>query len=124
MTLLLASLNASDMRDASRANFAVAKFNNLGVDVAAVQETHFESDLDDYVPKNLFEVYSAYGGPSSRGVSLLVKRSLNAVTDIVFAGAGGRLIVADVAVRSYKFRVVAVYAPNIVAERKAFFRQL
>ena len=42
MTLLLASLNARGLRDASRASFAVAELINLGVDVAAVQETHFE----------------------------------------------------------------------------------
>ena len=34
---------------------------------------------------------------------------------------GGRLVVADVAVKSFKFRLVAVYAPNIVVERVSFF---
>ena len=29
----------------------------------------------------------------------------------------------DVAVKSFKFRLVAVYAPNIVAERVSFFRR-
>ena len=36
---------------------------------------------------------------------------------------GGRLVVADVTVKSFKFRLVAVYAPN-VAERVSFFRRL
>ena len=39
-------------------------------------------------------------------------------------GGGSRLVVADVAVKSFKFRVIAVYAPNIVAERVSFFRRL
>ena len=36
----------------------------------------------------------------------------------------GRLVEADVAIKSFKFRVVAVYAPNIVVERTSFFRGL
>ena len=58
------------------------------------------------------------------GIYLLVGRSLNANVNVVYAGDEGRLVVADVAVKSFKFRLVAVYAPNIVAERVSFFRQL
>ena len=58
------------------------------------------------------------------GVSLLVRRSLTGDVDLVSAGDGGQLAVADVAVKSFKFRLVAVYAPNIAAERVSFFRRL
>ena len=58
------------------------------------------------------------------GVSLLVGRSLDADVDVVLVGDGGRLVVADVAVKSFKFRLVAVYATSIVAERVSFFRRL
>ena len=44
--------------------------------------------------------------------------------DVVFAGYGGRLVVADVAVNSFKFLLVAVYAPNIAVERVSFFCRL
>ena len=71
-----------------------------------------ESDLD---------VFSAYGSRTSVGVSLLVGRSLDAD---VFAGDGGRLVVADVAVKSFKFRLVVLYASNIAAERVSFFCRL
>ena len=56
--------------------------------------------------------------------SLLVGRSLDADVDVVFAGDGGRLVVADVAVKSFKFRLVVVYAPNTAVERVSFFRRL
>ena len=36
----------------------------------------------------------------------------------------GRLVVADVAVKSFKFQLVAVYAPNTAVERVPFFRRL
>ena len=50
---------------------------------------------------------------------------------VVFASDGGRLVVADVAVKSFKFRLVVVYAPgtavyasNIAVERVSFFHRL
>ena len=70
-----------------------------------------------------FNVFSAYGSHTSAGVSLLVGRSLDADVDVVFAGDGGWLVVADVAVKSLKFRLVAVYMSNISTDRVSFFRR-
>ena len=55
---------------------------------------------------------------------MLVGRSLDVDVDVVFAGDGGRLVVVNVAVKSFKFRLVAVYVPNSAAERLSFFRRL
>ena len=92
---------------------------NLSVDVAAVQNS-----LHLRVLENDFNVFSAYGSHSSAGVSLLVGHSLDADVDVVFAGDEGRLVVADVAVKSFKFRLVVVYAPNIAVKKASFFRRL
>ena len=62
--------------------------------------------------------------PLVSGVSLLVVRSLDADVNVVFAGDESRLVVADIAVKSFKFRVVVVYAPNSIAERTSFFHRL
>ena len=102
----------------------LGELKKLCVDVAAVQESHFTCGAECRVLECDFNVFSAYSSHASAGVSLLVGRSLDADVDVVFAGDGGRLIVADVAVKSFKFRLVAVYAPNIFAERVPFFRWL
>ena len=119
MALNLASLNVRGLRDSSKCARLLGELKNLCVDVAAVQETHIICNADCRVLENDFNVFSAYG---SR-VSLLFGRSLDADVDI-FAGDGGWLVVADVAVKSFKFRLVAVYASNIAAERVSFFRRL
>ena len=102
----------------------LSELKTLGVDVAAVQETNFTCGADCRVLESDFNVFSAYGSRASAGVSLLVGRSLDTDVDVVFAGDRGRLVVADVAVKSFKFRLVAVYAPDIAAERISFFRRL
>ena len=71
-----------------------------------------------------FVVFSAFGSCCGIGVSLLVGRSLNANVNLVFAGDKGRLVVADIAIKTFEFRVVAVYAPNTAGKRHSFFRQL
>ena len=124
MALYLATLNVRGLRDSSKCVRLLDELKVLRVDVAAVQETHFICAADCRILETILNVFSAYSSRSSAGVSLLVGRSLDADIDVVFAGDGDRLVVADVAVKSFKFRLVAVYAPNIVVERVSFFRRL
>ena len=67
------------------------------LNVAAVQEIHFICEADCRVLEDNFVVYSAFSSRLNAGVSLLVRRSLDAIVNLVFAGDGGRLLVADVA---------------------------
>ena len=55
---------------------------------------------------------------------MLIGCSLNADVKLVLADVEGWLVVADVAVKIFEFRVGADYAPNIAAERVSFFRRL
>ena len=103
MTLNVASLNPRGLRDASKCVHLLAELSNLCVDVAAVQETHFTCETDCRVLEDDFVVYLAFGSRLSAGVSLLVGRSLDAIVNIVFAGDEGRLLVADVAVKTFEF---------------------
>ena len=122
--MIKVSLNVKGLRDSSKCTRLLAELKNLCVDVAAVQETHFTCGADCRVLESDFNVFSAYGSRTSAGVSLLVGHSLDADVDVVFTGDGGWLVVADVAVKSFKFRLVAVYVSNIAAERVSFFRRL
>ena len=124
MALNVASLNARGLRDASKCVHLLAELLNLCLDVAAVQETHFICKVDCRVLRDDFVIYSAFGSHLSAGVSLLVGHSLDAIVDVVFAGDGGRLLVADVTMKTFEFRIAAVYAPNSAAERRPILRRL
>ena len=82
------------------------------------------STRDYQVLKNDYVVLLASVSRSSVGVSLLIGRSLIADVNLVLADDRGRLLVADVAIKSFEFLVVAVYMPNIAAGRVYFFRRL
>ena len=108
MALNLASLNVKELRDSSKCTRLLGELKNLCADCRVLESN--------------FDVFSAYSSRISAGVSLLVGRSLD--VDVVFAGDRGRLVLADVAMKSFKFCLVAVYASNIAAERISFFRRL
>ena len=123
MTLNLASWNVRGLKDPSRCSRLLGELSNLGVNVASVQEIHFICAADCRPLEGDF-VVSAFGSRYGAGVSLLVGHSLDANVNVVFAGDEGRLVVADIAVKTFEFRVVAVYAPNSSGERRSFYRRL
>ena len=100
------------------------ELSNLRVNVAAVQEIRFICAADYRPLEGDFVVFSVFSSRCGTGVSLLVGCSLNANVNIVFAGDEGRLVVADIAIKTFEFRVVAVYAPNTGGERRSFYRWL
>ena len=123
MALKVASLNARGLRDASECT-CLLNSRTFCLNIAAVQETHFTCKADFRVMEDDFIVFSAFGSRLSIGVSRLVGRSLDAIVNLVFAGDGGRLLVAGVVVKTFEFRIAAVHAPITAAERCPFFRRL
>ena len=121
-TLNLACINVKLLRDLSKCSRLFDELSNFFVGIGAVQETHFICVADGRVLKNDFVVHSAFGDRSCAVVFLLVGRSLNADVNLVFADDGGRLVIADVAVKSLASRVDALYVS--AGERRSFFRRL
>ena len=91
------------------------------VDIATVQKTHFTYAADCRMLKDDYVVFSSYGSRSSVGVYLLIGRCLNADVNLVIVVNGGRLFVADAAVKMFEFQVVAASVTKIVLERVSLF---
>lgn len=123
-SLRLASLNVRGLRDASRKLRVARDLQRLGVDICCIQETHFiPSDYQGVLLRD-FQLYSAHYDTHARGVTWLVKRTLDASCDPIYADPEGRLLVLDVTVKDVAFRFIGVYAPNNHAELVSFFRRI
>ena len=120
MALNLATLNAKRLRDPSKWAHCLCELSNLRVIVTAVQETHFTRTADFRVLEDDYVVPSAYDSCSSVVVSLLIGRGLNADVNLVLADDGTDCLWLMLPL-SFEFRLVAVYAPNIIAERVSLF---
>ena len=124
MALNICTLNTRGLRDSSRAARLLRSLIEFQIDVVALQETHFVSSVDERVFRNDYFVFSSYGTTSGRGVTLLVKQSLDAVVNVVFRDEVGRLLVADLSVEEKHFRLVIVHAPCNIRKRRNFFAAL
>ena len=113
MTLNVASLNVRKLRDPSKCTHLLGELANFCVNVAAVQEIHFICAEDCRVLVGDFVVISAFGSRCSVGVSLLVRRSLYAIFNFVFADDGCWLAVADVK----SFEAEAAICAGLVTEK-------
>ena len=67
---------------------------------------------------------SAYFDGSSRGVTWLVSRRLDATCALVLSDPAGRLCVLDVTIKDKAFRLIGVLGPNATSELPAFFRRI
>ena len=124
MDLRLASVNVRGLRADSRKWRLSLDLQHLGVDICCVQETHFIPGDHLRTLSKTFKAYSAYYNSRSRGVSWLVKRSLDASCDPCYLDPEGRLCVLDVTIKGRAFRLIGVYAPNSQVELAAFFRRI
>ena len=120
ISLNLATLNARGLRDPSKCVHLLVELSNLSVNVASVQETRFTYAADCRALEKDFIIFSAHDRRSSAGVSLQIRRDLDADVNVVFAVDWGRLVVVDVAIKSFKLRVTVVYAPYIAPKGASF----
>ena len=115
--------NARWLRDPSKCVRCLENSRTPSVCHCSARDSlHFHCGLS--VTKNDYAVLSVYGNRNSVGVSLLIGHSCTADVNLVLEDERSRLVVADVAVKSFKFQVYAVYTPNIVAESVFHFRRL
>ncbi|CAN7976931.1 unnamed protein product, partial [Ixodes persulcatus] len=95
------------------------------LDIVAVQETKVESeDRTEFMVRpftTLYNVCVSHAVGTSAGCLLLVRQSLGATVQAVTTCDSGRFVVCDLLFSSFEWRIICVYAPTRVEERRAFF---
>lgn len=95
------------------------------LDIFAVQETKVDSkeDTDKLVQpfQANFDVCVSHASGSSGGCLLFIRRALNPNDYDITVDNVGRLIVCDFSMFEMRWRVLCVYCPNQISERKEFF---
>lgn len=99
---------------------------DVGIDILAVQETKLSHD--EKIAKALepflfnYEVCVSHAVASSGGCFLLLKKALPITELSIVTDDYGRFISCDFVLFDKEWRVICVYAPNVVPEREDFFR--
>ena len=93
--------------------------------IAFSQETHIDENIEKEIRNNSkFEIVSSHGTSVSRGVSILLNKSLNFAILDKWEDKDGRLLLINIQIDDTIFTLVCIYAPNCKTARNAFFKKV
>ena len=120
--------NVNSLRKRSKINKVYAALRALGFpDVVCFQETH--SDVFHYTRYKTrfcqYYVYAAHGNSRSRGVVILIKKTLDFLVNQSFIDAEGRYIILKGTLNNTVFNIACLYAPfDTKANKEKFFNKI
>lgn len=127
LTLRVATLNVRGLADRKRQSQLYRIINEQDLDIVALQETKVESEENTERMVRSFcsryQVCVSHAVGYSAGCLLLIRQSIGAVVQAVTSDTRGRMVVCDLVFASKEWRVICVYAPIRVDERKGFFEE-
>jgi len=120
------SLNAQGLRDVSKRQRVLQWVTHQKANVLYLQETHFTSDIKLAVDDEFSEwhCYHAFGAGNSRGVSILINKSLAVDIDHVAIDKYGRYLFLNLTLGSDYMTLLNIYAHNDRQLRNNFFSSL
>lgn len=121
----LATLNVRGLSAKRRQNQLYRIVTEKDLDIIAIQETKVESEDQTDVMVQPFTtryyVCVSHAVGLSAGCALLIRKSLEGVIENITACQNGRFVFCDFSLSSEQWRVICVYAPTRVQERRDFF---
>lgn len=126
--LRIATLNVRGLAAGRRQNQLYRLVTEQDLDVVAIQETKVEGeDQTERMVRPFTARYDAcvsHAVGKSAGCVLFVRKCLGAVIHSVVTCELGRLVVCDFSFEDREWRIICVYAPTRVQERRIFFESV
>ena len=124
-TTHLCTLNVNGMRNKEKGLRIIDWLKRNKCAISFLQETH----MDEGLKKNLelesdFIFFCSNGTTASRGVAILINKSLNFEIINEFQDEDGRLILLNIKIEDLIFSLVCLYAPNCRTDRNSFFKKV
>lgn len=120
-----ATINVRGLAARRKQNQLFRLVSELELDVIAIQETKVDGEEETGRMVSLFTSrYNAvvsHAVGAAAGCVLFVRQCLGVTIQAVTTCAYGRFVVCDLVLYSYEWRIICVYAPNSVGERRDFF---
>ena len=94
-------------------------------DICFLQETYSTIDVVNQWRKQWpGEAFFAHGSNHSRGVAILIRKSLDFKTKSAHADDEGRSLILEASIQDVPFLLANVYAPNSTSQQSSFFQTL
>ena len=121
----LCSLNVNGIKYKPKRNRVIEWVNAQKCSICFLQETHFNIDIENEIRNNSnFDILCSNGTTASRGVSILIKKTLNYRLIDSFKDDEGRIVMGNVEIDDNILTLLCLYAPNCRTNRNTFFKKV
>lgn len=124
--LRIISLNVQGLQNFHKRGRTRTWINCQKANIVFLQETHFTENMT----RNLnlewdsWEMINSYGTSSSRGCSIIIKKSNNYEVIDFIVDENGRYVFVNIEICNHMLTLVNVYAPNDNRQRNAFYKKV
>ena len=118
------TVNCNGLREPAKIGYLKYVLENNNIDICLLQETHIDNSKFGYSLErklNYSCFWSFTENSRNKGVGILIKKDSDYHVSNFTFDPFGRYVVVDVIVNDYDIRLVSMYAPNNICERKQFF---
>ena len=124
-TINLCSLNVNGIGSRGKRNRVIEWIKAQKSQITFLQETHFDENIEREIKnKTEYETFCSNGTTASRGVAILIKKSLSFEFINKFSDSEGRFILINVQLNNTIFTFSSIYAPNCKTSRNSFFKKV
>jgi exonuclease III len=125
--MLIATYNVNGFRNyVKRAKvFELLKLKQL--DIIFLQETHICNKIESVKVEKEWggtSFWSLGGTPESKGTAILFNPRLECDIKYKYFDHNGRLVIVDIKINKVEMRLISMYAPNNIKERKQFLSNI
>lgn len=120
------TLNARGLRTKNKRQMVFKWLNDKKYDIIMLQETYCTRDFERHFNRtwNGPVYHSVTDSFHSRGVSILIKKSLNLTICDIHKDNEGRLLLLNGKLNDQSITLVSAYAPNMLSARVDFLKQM
>ena len=120
------TVNTNGLRSASKRAAFLLWITSLGCDIVFLQETHCkdQAELNSWFSSSVFHAFGAFHSSNSRGVAILIKRSIAFQVLDQSSIDQGRCLTLKIDFSGHTLRLCCIYAPNHNPEKATFFNEL
>ncbi len=123
--LRITTLNVNGLRKNEKREILFNHLKREKHDIICLQETHsIQGDENFWRQQWGGDIFFSHGESSSRGVAILASNKSGIKLNNMDKDKEGRIVKADFMWEGINIGVVSVYAPNLMYDRKQFFRDL
>ena len=119
------TLNVNGSKDRNKRYRIIEWMKSQKCAIGFLQETHFDEIIERELNNTTeFDTFCSHGTGASKGVAILIKKTLNYKLIDKYSDDEGRIVLTNIEIDDSILTLVCIYAPNCKTARNVFFKKV